>query len=107
MPGDRTPDETQRQLNRAVWDPLSAMRVVRQFTAATLDHAARRRGLAVGAIDETGQVKQEEDIYRHRCNDPLNPGWAGSVSSRALDHGHGLVARPPMTATIPGSRSAG
>ena len=107
MPGDRTPDETQRQLNRAVWDPLSAMRVVRQFTAAALDHAARRRGLAVGAIDETGQVKQEEHIYRHRCNDPLNPGWAGSVSSRALDHGHGLVARPLMTATIPGSRSAG
>ena len=95
MPGDRTPDETQRQLNRAVWDPFAAMpamRVVRQFTAAALDHAARRRGLAVGAIDETGQVKQEEHIYRHRCNDPLNPGRAGSVSSRALDHGHGLVA---------------
>jgi len=37
--GDRTPDRTQRLLNRAVWD------------------GGRRRGLAVGAIDETGQVK--------------------------------------------------
>jgi hypothetical protein len=37
------------------------MGVVRRFTVAGLDEAARRvgrrRGLAVGAIDETGQVK--------------------------------------------------
>jgi len=60
--GDRTPDKTQRLLNRAVWDTAAAMRVVCRFAVAGLDEAARRagrrRGLAVGAIDETGQVKQ-------------------------------------------------
>ncbi|HEY6311396.1 MAG TPA: transposase [Streptosporangiaceae bacterium] len=59
--GDRTPDRTQRLLNRAVWDAWAAMGVVRRFAVAGLDQAAakagRRRGLAVGAIDETGQVK--------------------------------------------------
>ena len=59
--GDRTPDRTQRLLNRAVWDTFAAMGVVRRFAVAGLDEAARmigrRRGLAVGALDETGQVK--------------------------------------------------
>jgi DDE superfamily endonuclease len=59
--GDRTPDRTQRLLNRAVWDTFAAMGVVRRFAVAGLDEAARKtgrpRGLAVGAIDETGQVK--------------------------------------------------
>ena len=59
--GDRAPDRTQRLLSRAAWDAAAAMRVVRQFAVAGLDEAAgqagRRRGLAVGAIDETGQVK--------------------------------------------------
>ena len=59
--GDRTPDRTQRLLNRAVWDTWAAMGVVRWFAVAALDEAAartgRRCGLAVGAIDETGQVK--------------------------------------------------
>jgi SRSO17 transposase len=59
--GDRTPDRTQRLLDRAVWDAFAAMGVVRRFAVAGLDEAARtagrRRGLAVGAIDETGQVK--------------------------------------------------
>src|SRR5205814_3244520 len=59
--GDRAPDRTQRLLNRAVWDTWAAMGVVRRFAVAGLDEAARRtgrrRGLAVGAIDETGQVK--------------------------------------------------
>ena len=60
--GDRAPDRTQRLLSRAVWDTFAAMGVVRRFAVAGLDEAAgkngRRRGLAVGAIDETGQVKQ-------------------------------------------------
>ena len=60
--GDRTPQRTQRLLNRAVWDAFAAMGVVRRFAVAGLDEAARRsgrrRGLAVGAIDETSQVKQ-------------------------------------------------
>ena len=59
--GDRAPDKTQRLLSRAVWDTFAAMGVVRRFAVAGLDEAAartgRRRGLAVGAIDETGQVK--------------------------------------------------
>jgi hypothetical protein len=60
--GDRSPERTQRLLNRAVWDTFAAMGVVRRFAVAGLDEAARStgrwRGLAVGAIDETGQVKQ-------------------------------------------------
>ena len=59
--GDRTPDRTQRLLNRAAWDTWAAMGVVRRFAVAGLDEAARTggrpHGLAVGAIDETGQVK--------------------------------------------------
>jgi hypothetical protein len=59
--GDRTPDWTQRLLNRAVWDTFAAMGVVRRFAVAGLDEAARRTGrrrsLAVAAVDETGQVK--------------------------------------------------
>jgi hypothetical protein len=58
------PDKTQRLLSRAVWDTVAAMGVVRRFAVAGLDEAARtagrRRGLAVGAIDETGQVKAGE-----------------------------------------------
>jgi SRSO17 transposase len=59
--GDRAPDRTQRLLSRAVWDTVAAMAVVRRFAVAGLDEAARRTGcrggLAVGAVDETGQVK--------------------------------------------------
>ena len=59
--GDRTPDRMQRLLSRAVWDAAAAMTVVRRFAVTGLDEAAgkagRRCGLAVGALDETGQVK--------------------------------------------------
>ena len=61
--GDRTPDRTQRLLNRAAWDTLGAMSQVRRFVAAGLDAAARRNrrgGLVIGAIDETGQQKAGE-----------------------------------------------
>ena len=59
--GDREPQRTQRLLNRASWDTFAAMGVVRRFAVAGLDEAAGRRGrrgLAVGAVDETSQVKQ-------------------------------------------------
>jgi len=60
--GDRAPDRTQRLLNRAAWDTGAAMSVVRRFAVAGLDEAARRsgrrRGLVIGALDETGQEKQ-------------------------------------------------
>ena len=59
--GDRTPDRTQRLLNRASWDTLAAMSEVRRFAAAGLEEAVRRGrrrgGLVIGAIDETGQEK--------------------------------------------------
>ena len=60
--GDRSPDRTQRLLNRAAWDTWAAMGAVRRFAVAGLDEAAsrsgRRRGLVIGALDETGQEKQ-------------------------------------------------
>ena len=60
--GDRAPQQAQRLLNRAAWDTFAAMGVVRRFAVAGLEEAARRsgrrRGLRVGAIDETSQVKQ-------------------------------------------------
>jgi hypothetical protein len=66
--GDRTPDKTQRLLNRAAWDSFAAMTVVRRFAVAGLDQAARRNrrrgGMVIGAIDETGQEKQGEATAR-------------------------------------------
>jgi SRSO17 transposase len=59
--GDRSPARAQRLLNRASWDEAAAMREVRRYAAAGLDAAAgrsRRRRMAVGALDETGQEKQ-------------------------------------------------
>jgi len=59
--GDRTPDRSQRLLSRASWDESAAMSQVRRYAAAGLDAAARRprrRRMAVGALDETGQEKQ-------------------------------------------------
>jgi SRSO17 transposase len=60
--GDRTPNRTQRLLNRAVWDGEAAMSVVRRFVVEGLSTVARRgrrrRGLVVGALDETGQQKR-------------------------------------------------
>src|SRR5215469_10605930 len=79
--GDRSPDRMQRLLSRAVWDTAAAMKVVRRFAVAGLDRAARdggRRGLAVGAIDETSQVKQGQrtaGVKRHYL------GCAGKVAN--------------------------
>ena len=59
--GDLSPARMQRLLNRASWDEAAAMSQVRKYAAAGLDAAARRsrrRRLAVGALDETGQEKQ-------------------------------------------------
>ena len=63
--GDKTPDKTQRLLNRASWDTSAAMSEVRAFAVEGLDGAARkrrrRRGrIRVGALDETGQEKKGE-----------------------------------------------
>ena len=59
--GDRSPDCVQRLLNRASWDEAAAMSQVRKHAAADLDGAVprcRRKRMAVGALDETGQEKQ-------------------------------------------------
>jgi hypothetical protein len=60
--GDRAPDRTQRLLNRTVGDTFAAMGVVRRFAVAGLEEAfcrsGCRRGLVIGALDETGQEKQ-------------------------------------------------
>ena len=58
--GDRTPDRTQRPLNRAVWERQAAMSQVRQFVVTGLDTVAAcrtRRGLRIAALEETGQQK--------------------------------------------------
>jgi SRSO17 transposase len=76
--GDRAPDKTQRLLNRAVWDAGAAAGAVRGFVVAGLGQAARGRGLVVGAVDETGQVKQGErtaGVKRHYL------GCAGKVAN--------------------------
>jgi SRSO17 transposase len=76
--GDRAPDKTQRLLNRAVWDTAAAMVVVRGFAVAGLNQACGRRALVVGAVDETGQVKQGEHtagVKRHYL------GCAGKVAN--------------------------
>ena len=79
--GDRAPDRMQRLLSRAAWDAAAVIRAVRRFAVAGLDQAARgggRRGLAVGAIDETSQVKQGErtaGVKRHYL------GCAGKVAN--------------------------
>ena len=70
----------QRLLSRAAWDAAAVIRAVRRFAVAGLDQAARggRRGLAVGAIDETSQVKQGErtaGVKRHYL------GCAGKVAN--------------------------
>jgi SRSO17 transposase len=96
--GDRTPDKTQRLLNRALWEASEAMRVVRGFAVTGLDQAACRRGLIVGAVDETGQVKQGEQtagVKRHYL------GCAGRVANGITtvhlayvreNTGHALIA---------------
>ncbi|MGW3473744.1 IS701 family transposase, partial [Saccharopolyspora sp. NPDC000995] len=63
--GDRTPDKTQRLLNRARWDEAAAMAKIRRFAVSGLEEAARKAGrrrgkLVIGALDETGQQKKGE-----------------------------------------------
>src|SRR5215510_5247620 len=99
--GDRSPDRMQRLLSRAVWDAAALIRAVRRFAVAGLDQAARdggRRGLVVGAIDETSRVKQGErtaGVKRHYL------GCAGKVANGITtvhlayvreNTGHALIA---------------
>src|SRR5690349_20042588 len=56
LAGDATPDRMQRLLNDAVWDTTAAMGVIGRFVAEHL--APPAGGLAVAALDETGQQKK-------------------------------------------------
>jgi hypothetical protein len=59
--GDRTPDRSQRLLNRPCWDEAAVMSQVRKYAAAGLDEAARRprrQRMTAAALDETAQEKQ-------------------------------------------------
>ena len=47
--GDRSPDRTQRLLNRASWDTLAAMSEVRRFGAGGLAEACTASELIAGA----------------------------------------------------------
>src|ERR1039458_410758 len=93
--GDESPDKTQRLLNRASWDALAAMSVVRKFAVEGLEEAARRRGrrrglLRVGALDETGQEKKGDFLS----------------GSAARATGFGRVHRPvhaPQHRPVPGA----
>jgi hypothetical protein len=99
--GDRSPDRTQRLLNRACWDAFAAMGQVRRFAVAGLEEAARRPGrrggLVMGAIDETGQVKQgtaTAGVKRHYlgCAGKVANGITTVHLSYVREHtGHALV----------------
>ena len=97
--GDRTPDKTQRLLNHASWDTFAAMAVVRRFAVAGLEQAARRgrrrRGLVIGAIDETGQER------------PARPpaGSSGSTwGARARSRTGSIPCTCPTCGKAPGTR---
>ena len=101
--GDRAPQRTQRLLNRAAWDTFAAMGVVGAFAAAGLEEAARGcgrgRGLRVGAIDETSQVKQGSataGVKRHYLGcvgkvAATRPAPAGTTSAAASPRESALV----------------
>lgn len=56
--GDKSPDRTQRLLNRARWDAEAVLEAVRAHVVAGLDAAAPARSPRIGALDESGQCKQ-------------------------------------------------
>jgi DDE superfamily endonuclease len=64
--GDRTRSGRSGCSTRTAWDAFAAIAVVRRFAVAGQDEAARRggrrRGLAVGVLDETSQVKLRQAL---------------------------------------------
>jgi len=125
--GDRSPNRTQRLLNRAVWDGDEAMSLVRRFVVDGLGTAARRRrrGLVVGALDETGQqkrgsatcgVKRQYMGCAGRVENGINTVHLGGLN-RSVHHpcvkGPGTPPAPPADArckpwqrTLPRRRAA-
>ncbi|MEU4712878.1 hypothetical protein AB0F73_04325 [Micromonospora purpureochromogenes] len=98
--GDRSPDRTQRLLNRAVWDGDEAMILVRRFVVDGLGTAARRRrGLVVGALDETGQQKRALP----RLDEAAVHGVRGSGGQR-YQHGAPSYVREQVGHALIGAR---
>jgi SRSO17 transposase len=93
--GDRSPGKMQHLLERARWDTLAAMRVVRGFVCEQLDD-----GDAVAILDESGQEKKGTSTVGVKRQ---YVGCAGRVSnainvvycSFATNAGHALVAASP------------
>jgi SRSO17 transposase len=90
--GDRTPDRTQRLLNKAVWDHDQAQGVVRRFVVEQLGD----QPLRVGALDESGQEKQGESTAGAKrqymgCAGRVANGVNTVYCSYATPGGHALV----------------
>src|SRR5258708_1126394 len=107
--GDRSPDKTQRLLNRAVWDTWGAMGVVRRFAVAGLDEAAarsgRRRALAIGALGETGEGTSGRGRAGAQRQEPGEAGgggaeggggggWGGGGGGGGRARGRGICGGP-------------
>ncbi|MDX8048520.1 IS701 family transposase [Lentzea sp. BCCO 10_0798] len=90
--GDRTPDRTQRLLNRAVWDHDQAQGVVRRFVVEQFGD----QPLRVGTLDESGQEKQGESTAGAKrqymgCAGRVANGVNTVYCSYATAGGHALV----------------
>ncbi len=76
------------------WDTFAAMGVVRRFAVAGLDEAAprsgRRRGLVIGALDETGPG---EGGHCHGRRAAAVPGLRGQGRQRDQHRAPGVCAR--------------
>ncbi|MFJ2029007.1 hypothetical protein [Streptosporangium sp. NPDC087985] len=93
--GDRSPDATQRLLNRAGWDTLGAMSAVRRFAIAGLDAAARPGSLTVGVLDGSGQERRAA---------PQQGSSASTWAARAASATASTPCTWPMSALKPATR---
>ena len=96
--GDRSPDATQRLLNRASWDTPGAMSTIRRFAVTGLNAAAGAGSLSVGVLDESGQEKKGQATAGVKRQ---HMGCAGGIdngintvhrASVRADAGHALIA---------------
>src|ERR1039458_7775124 len=106
--GDESPDKTQRLLNRASWDALAAMSVVRKVAVEGLEEAARRRGRRRGPIRFPPWGNYRAWLLHwpcRRCRPPPSvrrpPRAAGSVPSPA-DARPGRTRPPRCLPDCPG-----
>lgn len=91
--GDARPDRMQRLLNDAVWETTTAMGVIRRFVSEHL--APPVGGLAVAALDETGQEKKGS-----ACAGDEVYGRCGRLRQHLEDHQIGYVLRVGCAFTL-------